>query len=263
MASAALLILLLFHTVMAVTANRYDEDAVPPRVHAANIFVQLPIFYIALFIAFQNGVLSRQLISPIWIGFGLVVGHAVFAVSLLTTAFGAITSDEDAKQNDEKDDEEPVTARDAIKEAYEVATDFGGLWEFMTNNPYVLSRFIGVAFAEELIWRAGAQTVMLEYIGFPTVAILLTAAVFVIVHRHVLQNTWLVNLEFAAFAILLGVLYYASGSFILVLVIHALRDIEIAYLEFLIKVSELGDRELAEREIEQLYMPKRPVRHES
>ncbi len=259
MAAAALLILLLLHTVMAVVANRYEESKVPPRLHAANILVQLPIFYLGLFIAFQAGVFSRQLVSPVWIGFGLVVGHAVFAVSLLTTALGA-THDDSAS---EEDDEEPIGTWDAFREAFEVATDFGGLWEFMTNNPYVLSRFLGVAFAEELIWRAGAQTAVIEYIGSPAAAILLTAFVFVIVHRHVQQNSWVVNIEFAAFAILLGVLYYASGSFILVIVIHALRDIEIAYLEFLIKVGELGDRELAEREIEEIYMPKRPIRHES
>ncbi len=263
MAGAILLILLLLHTVMAVIANRYEESKVPPRIYAANILVQLPIFYLGLFLAFQVGVFSRQLISPIWIGFGLLVGHAVFAVSLLTTALGAVNADDTGESMDEEDDEEPIGKWDAFREAYEVATDFGGLWEFMTNNPYVLSRFLGVAFAEELIWRAGAQAIVLEYIGSPTVAILLTAFVFVIVHRHVLQNSWVVNVEFAAFAILLGVLYYASGSFILVIVIHALRDIEIAYLEFLIKVGELGDRELAEREIEEIYMPKRPIRHES
>ncbi len=262
MAGAALLTLLLLHSVMAVVSNRIEESKVPPRLFAANILVQLPIFYIGLFLAFQAGVFSRQLISPIWIGFGLVVGHAVFAASLLTTALGA-AAEEDDDTNSGEDDEEPIGSWDAVKEAYEVATDFGGLWEFITNNPYVLSRFLGVAFAEELIWRAGAQTVVLDYVGSPAVAVLLTAFVFVVVHRHVLQNTWVVNIEFAAFAILLGVLYYASGSFILILVIHALRDIEIAYLEFLIKVGELGDRELAEREIEQIYMPKRPFRHES
>lgn len=263
MAGPALLILLLLHSVMALIANRFEESKVPPRLHAINILVQLPIFYISLFLTFHAGVFSRQLISPIWIAFGLVVGHAVFAVSLLTTALGAVTEKEDDTPDTDEDEEDPVGTWDAVKEAYEVATDFSGLWNFMTNNPYILSRFMGVAFAEELIWRAGAQTVVLEYIGSPIAAVLLTAIVFVAVHRHVMQNTWVVNIEFAAFAILLGVLYYASGSFILVIVIHALRDIEIAYLEFLIKASELGDRDLAEQEIEQLYMPKRSFRNES
>ena len=263
MAGAVLLGLLVVHAVAAITSNRYEESKIPPRINAVNMLIQLPIFYISVYLAFQAGVFSRQLVSPIWIGFGLVVGHAVFAVSLLTTALGAINDDSEKSENEDATDEEPAGIWDALKEAYQVATDFGGLWDFMTNNPYVLSRFLGVAFAEELIWRAGAQTILLDYVGSPVVAIGLTSFVFVIVHHHVFQNSWIVNLEFAAFAILLGVLYYASGSFILVIVVHALRDIEIAYLEFVIKVSELGDRELAEREIEQTYMPKRPVRHES
>lgn len=262
MVGTVLLGLLLVHAVVAVISNQFEESKIPPRINAVNMLIQLPIFYIGVYLAFQAGVFSRQLVSPLWIGFGLVVGHAVFAVSLLTTALGAI-NDDSTDDTDPESDEEPAGVWDALKEAYQVATDFGGLWEFMTNNPYVLSRFLGVAFAEELIWRAGAQTILLEYVGWPVVAIGLTSFVFVIVHRHVFQNSWVVNLEFAAFAILLGVLYYATGSFILVIVVHALRDIEIAYLEFVIKVSELGDRDLAEREIEQIYMPKRPIRHES
>jgi membrane protease YdiL (CAAX protease family) len=259
MAAALLLTLLGVHAAIALFQVRFKEDAIPPRLHALNLLVQLPIFYISLYLAFEAGVFSRQLISPIWIGFGLLVGHAVFAVSLLTTALGATGEDPEALT----DGEEPAGPWDAAKEAYEVATDFGGLWNFVTNNPMVLSRFIGVAFAEELIWRAGAQTVLLEYLGSPVASILIVSALFVVVHRHVFHNSLVVNLEFIGFALVLGVLYHVSGSFILVLVIHAMRDIEIAYLEFLIKVHELGDRDQAEREIEETYSIRKTLRHES
>jgi membrane protease YdiL (CAAX protease family) len=88
--------------------------------------------------------------------------------------------------------------------------------------------------------------------------ILAVAAAFVVVHKHFFENTWHISLEFVIFALLLGGLYFWTGSFILVMVIHALRDIEIAYLEYLIKVEELGDAEQAAKAIEQAYMPGRP-----
>ena len=88
--------------------------------------------------------------------------------------------------------------------------------------------------------------------------IVLIAAAFVVVHKHFFENTWYVSVEFCAFALLIGVLYYWTESFILVIVIHALRDIEIAYLEYLVKVEELGDEAQAAHAIEQAYRPQRP-----
>jgi hypothetical protein len=52
------------------------------------------------------------------------------------------------------------------------------------------------------------------------------------------------------FAELLGVLYWLTGSLIFVIAVHAIRNIEIAYLEFLGKLEELGDEEAALREVE-------------
>ena len=79
-------------------------------------------------------------------------------------------------------------------------------------------------------------------------------------HKHFFENTRAVSVEFCAFGLLLGVLYYWTQSFVLVVVIHAMRDIEIAYLEYLIKVEELGDEEAAAKSIEQSYMTVPPER---
>jgi len=45
-------------------------------------------------------------------------------------------------------------------------------------------------------------------------------------------------------------LYWLTGSLIFVIAVHAIRNIEIAYLEFLGKLEELGDEEAALREVE-------------
>jgi hypothetical protein len=58
------------------------------------------------------------------------------------------------------------------------------------------------------------------------------------------------------FAVLLGVLYWHFESLIFVIAVHAIRNIEIAYLEFLGKLEELGDEEAALREIEQSVLHK-------
>ncbi|MCL4694477.1 MAG: CPBP family intramembrane metalloprotease, partial [Candidatus Hydrogenedentes bacterium] len=174
------------------------------------------------------------------IAIGLVAGHLIFGLSLLATH---------------------LSWRDAWSHFF----DFGPIWNFTMDSPVVLTRFLGVAVAEELIWRVAAQTILVSFLAawMPApaaagVGIAVIAAAFVVVHKHFFENTWHISLEFIVFALLLGILYHATGSFILVMVIHALRDIEIAYLEYLIKIEELGDEEQAAKAIEQAYMPGRP-----
>jgi len=43
-----------------------------------------------------------------------------------------------------------------------------------------------------------------------------------------------------------------TGSFILVVLVHAVRDIEITYLDYCVKAEELGDEQRALHEIEHL-----------
>lgn len=235
------LVVLAAHVFFSLVSNRYQTGAQPTgRTRMMHVIMQGPMFWLATYIGWEQGVFSRQLISPLYIGIGLVAGHLIFGFSLLATH---------------------LSWKDALTHFF----DFGPLWNFTMDSPIVLTRFLGVALAEELIWRVAAQTVVIDLIrswlpetAAVTVGILVVAAGFVVVHKHFFENTWYISLEFVAFAVLIGVLYYWTNSFILVLVIHALRDIEIAYLEYLIKVEELGDAEQAARAIEQAYMPGRP-----
>ncbi len=151
-----------------------------------------------------------------------------------------------------------------LKSAWIHFKDFAGLCDYALESPLVLGHFILVAFVEEIIWRVAAQTILIELLtnlftpllGFSAsfwagaLGILIVAALFSMSHKHFFENSLLISAEFFGFAILLGVLYYWTSSFILVIVIHALRDIEITFLEYQIRSEEIGNEERAARELE-------------
>jgi membrane protease YdiL (CAAX protease family) len=88
-----------------------------------------------------------------------------------------------------------------------------------------------VSLIEELIYRVAAQGVLLAMTGSPWIAIGVTALLFSMVHRHFFYNHVVDSLEFLAFSLLLGVLYHVTGSFMLVVMIHMVRNIEIVYFD--------------------------------
>lgn len=236
--STLFLAFLVAHILVSLVTNRYQPGPQPTgRARLWHILLQGPLFWLAISVGWEQGIFSRQLVSPLYISIGLVAGHLIFGFSLLATH---------------------LSWRDALSHLF----DFGPLWNFTMDSPVVLTRFLGVAVAEELIWRVAAQAILIDHFrqwfpesGAVAAGILLVAAGFVVVHKHFFENTWYISLEFVVFAALIGVLYHWTGSFILVVAVHALRDIEIAYLEYLIKVDELGDEAQAARAIEQTYMP--------
>ncbi len=226
--------LLAFHVVHAVTANRWEFQGGKWAQGFLLLGTQVPLFFAACYYAYHEGVFSRQLVSPVYIGLGALLGHLIFVLSLLIT-HGSL---EDSRSH---------------------LFGFGDLWRFTVENPVVLYRFITVGVAEEIIWRAAAQPILIEATGNAALGIIVTAILFAVVHKHFFRNSLTVSFEFLIFSLLVGVLYFWTGSLILVIVIHTVRDVEIAYLEYLIKVDELdGDEEAAVREIERMYMPKRP-----
>lgn len=228
--------MLALHVGYSLFANRWragDRDT--GAVRFVHVSMQGPLLWAAAYIGWHMGVFSRDLVSPVYIGLGLLAGHAVFGLSILATH---------------------LSWRDAWAHFF----DFGPIWNFSMDSPSVLTRFIGVAFAEELIWRVVAQTLAIRmlaaFLPWPqavAAGIGLAAIAFVVVHKHFFENTWYVSLEFIAFSVLIGAIYYWTESFVTVMVIHALRDIEIAYLEYLEKVEELGDEAQAAHAIDQAY----------
>lgn len=229
----AVLVLLALHIVHAVVTNRL-QDAPRSTAHTVlTVLAQSPLFLLACVYALMLGAFSRQLVSPVYIGLGLVAGHLIFGLSLFAT-------------------------HRSLSDAFELFLDFRSIWAYSVDYPIVLTRFISVAVGEEIIWRAAAQTELLQRFGSPMAAIFVVALLFSVVHKHFFRNTLGVSIEFLAFAVALGALYYWTQSLILVIVIHAVRDIEIAYLEYLVKVEEIGDAELAAQEVEKTFFRRHP-----
>ena len=197
----------------------------PDRRAVFSAFWQSVLFALACYFGYRQGVFSRHLISPLHIGAGIAAGHLIFGISLV------------------------VTHR-SVSDTWEHFVDFGGLWRFAIDSPTVLLQFISVGIAEELIYRVGAQPLLMELTGSAVWGILMVAVGFACVHEHFFKNERLQSGEFLAFAILLGVVYYWTASLILVIVIHAVRNIEIAFIEHLIRVEECGGEGLADREAE-------------
>lgn len=216
--SAVFLVFLLLHVVHALLVNRrrviHDKDV---SIRAA-VATQTPAFLLACYFGYETGVLGRAVVAPWWIATGLVGGHIVFCISLLTT-------------------------HGSIRDAGTMLKDVNGLWDYTVNHPEVLFRFLGVGIAEEIIWRVGAQPILTEVTGYASVGIVLAAVGFAVVHKHFFTNPPLVSVEFLAFALVLGILFYVTQSFTLVMLIHAVRDIEIAYLEHVIATKHPDSEE--------------------
>ncbi len=230
---AAFLFLLAIHVVHALLVNAREDLRTNRVLRAVSMVLQSPLFLLAFLYGLALEAYSRQLVSPVYIGMGLVAGHLIFGLSLLAT-------------------------HRSLTDTSSHFFDFGSIWNFTVDSPIVLTRFLGVAVVEEIIWRIAAQAEFVRLTGSAAAGIVITALLFSAVHKHFFRNPFWVSVEFVAFALLLGVLYHATQSLILVIVIHAVRDIEIAYLEYLIKVEEIGDAELAARELEKTFLRGQP-----
>jgi len=215
------------YIVHTMLANRRDDPA-HWRFTRGMLLIQTPLFLLACYFARQHGAFSRDLVSPLHIGAGLLIGHAIFAVSLLIT-HGVL--------------------RDAAAHFLEV----GPFLRFLAETPMLMMRFIAVSITEEIIYRAAAQPLLTAWTGRPMLAVVVVALAFAIVHKHFLKNPPVQSAEFLAFSLLLGGLYYWTNSLSLVVVVHALRNLESLYLEYLMKTEELGDAQRALNALEQTY----------
>jgi len=244
--------LLLVHVVYSVVTRRRDEQGSREKTggwrgRLPGIVTQTPAFLLALYFSFRAGAYTRDLMSPLAIGAGLAAGHIIFGLSLWMT-YRCFTD----------------VARHFL--------DFGPIWSFAVDNPTILMRFVWVSVAEEIIWRVTAQPIVVAWFaglaqgwGGPAASglggsvvsasalaggILLVAVAFSLVHKHFFRNQFWVSFEFIIFAVVLGAAYHFTESLIFVVVVHAVRNLEIAYLDYLIKLEQLGDKDEAIRAIE-------------
>ena len=224
------IILLGVYVLYSLLSRRPGDESIASRFPVLGFIIQTPLFLMACYFGAQQGVFSRELVSPLGIGLGLVAGHMVFGASLL------------------------ITHR-VLRDAAEHFLGLASLWRFLVEVPNLLLRFLVVSFSEELLFRVAAQPILIAWTGSAAIAILIIAVAFSVVHKHFFRNSFSQSAEFFAFAILLGALYYWTNSLIVIVVVHTLRNLESLYLDYLIKVDELGDEEAAMNAIERSYLP--------
>lgn len=225
---SCLFVLLLGVYMLWTLAVFHREEVQRSRPPAAVLMLQTPIFVIACWIAWGHGAFSRDLVYPVSILAGLLLGHLVFCLSLLAT-------------------------HRVLQDVREHLTDLRSFGTFLKENPDLLLRFFCVALTEEIIYRAAAQPIFTEWMGHPLLAIAAVAAGFSVVHKHFFRNEVAQSAEFVVFALLLGGLYYWTGSLILVVLVHTVRNLESVFLEYLAKVEELGGEDQAQEAIEKAY----------
>jgi len=211
-----------------------------PQLSPLGALLHVPLMTIAVYYGIQEGAWNRDLVSPIHIGLGLVIGHIIFSASTLIT-------------------------HQSMEDAWETLKDIRDLWRFIWESPNVLSRYLTVGVGEEIIWRMAAQPMLIGLLAAfiqpayaVTAGIVVIAILFTVCHDQMLRKAWPVKIEFVLFSLLLGVIYHVTGSLALVIIIHTLRDIEIVYGEFAMKVYEWGDKERALDHIERSYSYTRP-----
>ncbi len=171
--------------------------------------LQTGLLAMALYLGFQQGILSRSLFDPKWVILGLVAGHLIFGVSLIFSH----------------------RSLDTLRDIAGYVLDPRPLVRFLGPSPRQMFACLDVSLIEELIYRVAAQGVLIAMTGSPWIAIGVTALVFSVVHRHFFYNHVVDSVEFLAFSLLLGFLYHATGSFMLVVMIHTVRNIEIVYFD--------------------------------
>lgn len=171
--------------------------------------LQTGLLGLALYLGYLDGVLSRSLFDPKWVILGLVAGHLIFGVSLIFSH----------------------RSLDTLRDIAGYVLDPRPLVRFLGQSPRQLFACLDVSLIEELIYRVAAQGVLIAMTGSPWIAIGVTALVFSVVHRHFFYNHVVDSVEFLAFSLLLGFLYHATGSFMLVVMIHTVRNIEIVYFD--------------------------------
>ena len=197
------------------------------RVTLLRVVVQMPLFGLGVYLAVRSGHIDRRLVSLLEILPALAAGHVIFVASVLAT-------------------------HSSLKDSLAVLRDWESLRDFFVANPNITFRTLQIAFTEEIIYRAALQVLLVAWVG-PLPAILLTALLFTLSHEHVYKNSLRETGEFVAFSLLLGTLYYFTSSLAAVVVIHAVRNFEIASLEFSARAHELDSDEAAQQELDQRY----------
>lgn len=84
----------------------------------------------------------------------------------------------------------------------------------------IVALSIGAGLGEEALFRGGLQTLFSDYLPI-WAAILITSALFGVIHLHSRLIVFIITVVGAVF----GIIYYATGSLLVVMIAHAVYDI--------------------------------------
>lgn len=96
---------------------------------------------------------------------------------------------------------------------------------FLAAHPMSVAKYLLIAFVEEVVWRSYGQ----DSLGNGWFAVVVIAVSFTITHTPRLKLNPIKLIEFLIFSMMLGILYHQFGSILLVMGIHATRNIGVIY----------------------------------
>lgn len=216
-----------YHIIAIVRNVRSRETETGEKRRRGYAFwLQAPLMATAVWLAHDSGALSRDLVNPLFVALGLLIGYAVHGISLVVTNLSK--------------DYRGLAA--GLREYF-------GEWvrrgRYFANTPEVFFVLVMNSIVEETIYRGAAQPLLLRATGNPWMAVAVVALLFSAGHKHFLRGRAIESVEFVVYALLLGGLYHWTGSLILIIVVHTVRNFELHFQKFLIKVEELGNEEEA------------------
>jgi len=219
----ALLLLVMLSQLRRKRQEAPAEGNVERLFYFSGGILQSVLLLMACYYAYQHGALGRGLLDMRWGILGLVAGHLVFGVSLVFSH----------------------RSLDSFRDIALYVLDPRSVCGFAARSPRQCFACLDVSLIEELVYRVTAQGMLLSMTGRPGVAIVAAAVTFSLVHRHFFYNHIVDSLEFFVFSVFLGAVFYWTGSLLLVMLIHAVRNLEIIYFDETAKLPEAGLPETA------------------
>ena len=114
----------------------------------------------------------------------------------------------------------------SIKEALSAAIPSTDIATTCRRQPLLLVQYCFMVTYEEFLWRASAQQFLEDILTNAPSAILMTACLFTLLHQKKLKLN-AERIEFLVFSVILGLIYYFTASLLFVVLVHAMRVINV------------------------------------
>jgi len=119
-----------------------------------------------------------------------------------------------------------LATRLSVKEAVSAALPSANIATTCRKRPLLLAQYCFMVTYEEFLWRATAQRFFADVLTSASVAILITACLFTLLHQKMFDHN-VEKIEFLVFSVVLGLIYYYTASLLFVVLVHAVRDVNV------------------------------------